>query len=369
MQGLFERARQHGAAALDRVAQNVNADGVGGGRDPRSTASAGAYTACGGDDATLQAALRAVTHTTTATVPREALREVERMADLNEEALATVLKHIEENVQSPPKEWRRIHGALKLLEQLLRGSGSETKESPLVGRMWFEVKMASRLEGFVNFAYDEDSRVAVLIRRTAASVQHAAEQTILQDQDSPRNSPKARMADSGRRELDLLDGSQRSQQHSEDEADGGAAHAAGQLIGRPLADRFGDRLADRVADRAPSAGSGEERGSHRKGRGDRSDYSPRDDVGSDSDRRDDVDRALEASRRRRLAASLEALDRPGHEAPSSPDTRSGGSRAPSPRRCCRCLWKRFKLPLPRSESESVQGPPAAHPSEVAKLIK
>lgn len=350
MQGLLTRARQHGAAALDRAAQIRNSTNIDGSESSDAGGGTAAYTVIEGGDAALQAVLKRVTHGNTATVPREALREVERMADLSEDALAVVLKHIEETVRVPPNEWRKIHGALKLMEQLLRSS---EKESALVGKVWFEVKMLARLDELVDFKYDEDSRVALLIKRTASSVRHAAEQTILTEQDSPGSSATASFpAELSRNEADAP--VEQKHQNSGDEYDSGnvngqvsgrwkassTAITNGQMIGRPLADHPFPELEPKVPDR--------------KGKRD-----PKDED-EDDDPCETAFRVI--AERRRKAETLEALDPPA--TPTSSGTISGGSAAvPPPRRCCRCLWPWS------ARTASVQEIQVAHPSEVAKLIK
>lgn len=330
MQGLLARARQRGAAALDQVAYRVHNGIDSESSDAGARVASSAHNACGSNNPALSAALRSVTHSTTATVPRETLRMVERMADMNEDALAMVLRHIEENVQAPYHEWRKIHGALKLLEHLMRSS----KETPLIGKMWFEVKILSRLEALAEFTHDEDTRVALLITRTATAVRLAADRTIMKDGDSPASSPRVDSdchhtagSDRGVGHGIVEQGLQGSEGNRSVHAD--APSTSFQVIGRLLADREPPDLegtnetADGIAD--------------------------------------DCERAMQVIAGRRRA--LEALERPAVSTPSSTAT-SGGSRAESPpRRCCQCFWR---SPV---RTSSGQHPPIAHPSEVASLIK
>lgn len=375
MQGLLAKARQKGAEALDHVAQSAHAHGIPVAEGHAVGSGSGVYTACGVGDATLQAALRSVTHTNTATVSREALREVERLADVNEDALAAVLKHIEENAREPPKEWRKIHGALKLLEQFLQGS---EKDSSLIGRVWFEVKMLPHLNEFENFSYEADERVQLLIRRTAASVRHAAEHTILLDLDSPSSLPtEGGAAATSRREAERREADsssehppqrsdedagtkafrpERKQHRSDNEAF--AQHTASkdapslndQPIGRPLADHGPSDIEEALrASRAESRGESDS--SYQSG---------------------DAERALQfvAGQRRAAARGQIPSGQSGStDSPRSPVPSlaiSGGAlAAPPPRRfCCRCLWQRRK-----ASSSGSRGPTVVHPSEVAQLIK
>lgn len=122
-----------------------------------------------GGDTVLDLALRSVTHSESAAVPKEALAEALRLAKENEESVATALRHVVNNVSAPAKEWRRINGALQLLEQLLRPSGGEA----LVGQIWFECKIQPRLKELKTFNYDEDRRVSTLVQRSATNVERA----------------------------------------------------------------------------------------------------------------------------------------------------------------------------------------------------
>lgn len=120
----------------------------------------------------LDIALRNVTHTNSAAVPRGAIEEAVRLASEDEESLALALVHVENNVNAAAKDWRRINGALALLESMLRpGLNGEC----LVGCMWYEAKMAERLKTLSNFHYEEDTRVQGLIQRTATAAMRAAE--------------------------------------------------------------------------------------------------------------------------------------------------------------------------------------------------
>jgi len=135
----------------------------------------------------LNAALRRVTHTNCAALPQEAIREAVCLACQNEDALALVLKHIEENVNAPASAWRRVHGALALLEALLKPSPSagtrERSAGNLIGSAWFEAKVQDRLNALQTFQDPGDPRVGGLIRRGASSVCAAAER-YLNDPDT-----------------------------------------------------------------------------------------------------------------------------------------------------------------------------------------
>ncbi|CAE8623864.1 unnamed protein product, partial [Polarella glacialis] len=82
-------------------------------------------------------------------------------------------------------EWRRIHGALCLLERLLRPvaeAGAADCDEVLVGRSWFEAKMQGRLSVLEHFDYAEDPRVVKLVRRAATAARQTAERHVLCDE-------------------------------------------------------------------------------------------------------------------------------------------------------------------------------------------
>lgn len=139
--------------------------------------------ACAGTP--LEVALRQVMHSECAAVPQESLAQVVRLAAESESALIFVLRRIEEGAVAPPTEWRRIHGALLLLERLMRHKGGDhlscRDSGPLVGRLWFEAKMETRLKVLVDFEFPQDRRVAILIRRAATSAQRVAETALPAD--------------------------------------------------------------------------------------------------------------------------------------------------------------------------------------------
>lgn len=116
-------------------------------------------------------------------MPLETLQEAVRLASESEDALAVVLRHIEENVSVPPQEWRRIHGSLALLARMISGGATNTYNEPLIGHLWFEAKMQERLKALMLFEHPEDRRVAVLVRRAAATAQTAAERHILAEHE------------------------------------------------------------------------------------------------------------------------------------------------------------------------------------------
>jgi len=157
-------------------------------RGARVPVSSAASCACSsGGDSDLQVALKQVTHSGSAAVPPEVLDEAVRLASDSEDAIVLSLRHIEENVSAPPHEWRRIHGALQLLERLLRPRAASSSSSSssglvcsdvLVGRVWYEAKMEERLNTLVNFEYQEDDRVALLVRRAAVSAQNSAQKNL-----------------------------------------------------------------------------------------------------------------------------------------------------------------------------------------------
>lgn len=139
-----------------------------------------------GGNAALDAALRRVTHSDCAAVPPEHVQEVVCLASESEEALAIVLRHIEEHIFAPGEEWRRIHGTLALLERMVRppsssGAKGWEEEDALVGRTWYEVKVQDRISALMCFEYSADPRVVVLMRRAANLVRAAAEQYVLSD--------------------------------------------------------------------------------------------------------------------------------------------------------------------------------------------
>mmetsp|Transcript_118844 Transcript_118844/g.236778 ORF Transcript_118844/g.236778 Transcript_118844/m.236778 type:complete len:308 (+) Transcript_118844:133-1056(+) len=134
----------------------------------------------------LEVALRQVMHSECAAVPQESLAQVVRLAAESEEDLCLVLRRIEEGAMAQPTEWRRIHGALVLLDRLMRHKGGGDRGScrdsgPMVNRLWFEAKMETRLKVLVDFEFPQDKRVAILIRRAATAAQSAAETVLSAD--------------------------------------------------------------------------------------------------------------------------------------------------------------------------------------------
>lgn len=128
----------------------------------------------------LDAALQRVTHTDCAAVPPEAIEEAISLASESEDALTVVLRHVEDNVSAPDKEWRRINGALSLLEKMLKpGLNGDC----LVGRIWYESRMEERLNSLAGFQHD-DPRIAGLIKRTASAAIRAADEHIPKESDA-----------------------------------------------------------------------------------------------------------------------------------------------------------------------------------------
>mmetsp|Transcript_12982 Transcript_12982/g.29451 ORF Transcript_12982/g.29451 Transcript_12982/m.29451 type:complete len:336 (+) Transcript_12982:74-1081(+) len=150
-------------------------------------------TACAGQRSPLEATLQQVTHSQCAAVPREALEEAVRLALENEESLAVALRHIEENLVLPACEWRRMHGALALLEHLLQVGESDGLEcgSP-IGSCWFEAKVDEHLKILETFSHPEDSRVAMLVRRAAAAVRAAAKKHFKEEDAQAAESSSSR---------------------------------------------------------------------------------------------------------------------------------------------------------------------------------
>lgn len=148
----------------------------------------------GGAGTPLEAALRRVTHSQSVAVPSGAVDEVVCLACESEEALALVLRHIEENAGAAAKEWRRIHGSLVLLEKMLKpGLNGES----LVGRTWYEGKIQERLLILADFQWEDDPRVAGLIKRAAGTAIRAAELHMPRNGGSRPHSPAGRTDDCG----------------------------------------------------------------------------------------------------------------------------------------------------------------------------
>lgn len=143
-------------------------------RTPQQNSSPNTATAVPGLDALLQRIAAC------AAIPREDLDQAASLACQSESALAILLRHIEENSAAPAHDWRRIHGALALLERLLRARGCEGET--LVGQAWYEAKMQDKLSNLERFEYSEDPRVSQLVQRAAANAQSAAEKYL--DEDS-----------------------------------------------------------------------------------------------------------------------------------------------------------------------------------------
>lgn len=142
-------------------------------RTPEQNSSPNTAAAVPGLDALLQRI------TACAAIPREDLDQAANLACQSESALAILLRHIEENSAAPAREWRRIHGALALLERLIRARGCEGEA--LVGQAWYEAKMQDRLSNLERFEFSEDSRVSQLVQRAVANAQSAAEKYLDED--------------------------------------------------------------------------------------------------------------------------------------------------------------------------------------------
>eukprot|EP00747_Dinoflagellata_sp_TGD_P050849 gnl/TRDRNA2_/TRDRNA2_147004_c3_seq1.p1 gnl/TRDRNA2_/TRDRNA2_147004_c3~~gnl/TRDRNA2_/TRDRNA2_147004_c3_seq1.p1 ORF type:complete len:321 (+),score=54.54 gnl/TRDRNA2_/TRDRNA2_147004_c3_seq1:53-1015(+) len=153
-----------------------------------------------GGSSALDAALRKVTHSECAAVPSEALHEAVRLASEGEEHLALVLRHIEENVCAPARDWRRIHGALALLDRLLKPKLPEAGSEGLacgapIGKVWFEAKIQERLIALKAFEYADDPRVAVVVRKAAATALASAERCLQDGSDDDEVAPLYKAAD------------------------------------------------------------------------------------------------------------------------------------------------------------------------------
>lgn len=328
MRGFLALAREHGAAALDNALEKVKrVDEYEGVSD-----IGGIFSGSGTDgvlrgvkDPVLVAALQRVTHTNSAVVSADALDAVLKMALKSEESLAVVLKHIEECVITGPQEWRKIHGALKLLDLLLREA--EKMEEPLVGRLWFETKVQIRLNSLVNFEFAEDSRVALVVRRAALNARTAAEKTILVDEpDSPVSTPRQHCP------RKTADSDGEKQADSEDNSPDSKA----ELIGKPMVDRDHDGKDKELDSKRgkPSTARGLDFGQRERSRTEEA-----------SKTKQDL-----ASQRRVTVAALEALSDPSTRAGrqalpaaqvSSPSSAGDGPAVLSRARSwCRCFWLR-----------------------------
>lgn len=310
MRGLLARARE--AAAPRAAAQACVGCGTGGGSQ-------------------LEVALRRVTHSDCAAIPPETLREAARLAAESEEALAVALRHIEENAAAPPQEWRRIHGALALLERLIRpqpgaGCGGGGIEC-LVGGLWFEAKMQERLKALERFEHSGDTRVAVLIRRSAAAAQAAAERYVLTDCEAEDYLSGIGAGPSGRRAC-LVD-------------------VEGGLAGRGAAAAEGDGEAQPL--RAPASPRDPQPRTANPQDGSKVQPTV---IGRGSGLKAE---AAVTSKLRNTAAALEALNDPSTRSPQR-HPKAGGQpdpAGPPARRCC--LWC-----LRRAATAEAQSPQVGH---------
>lgn len=119
---------------------------------------------------------------------REDLADACALAAESEEARSVVLKEVEDCLHAAPKEWRRIYGALVLLEQLLRHGGERGQDGAgisdsLVSREWLE-RQRTRIDLMASFDYPEDKRVASLIRNGARQAGRAATRCRLREHGS-----------------------------------------------------------------------------------------------------------------------------------------------------------------------------------------
>jgi len=309
----------------------------------------------------IEAALRQVTHTDCAVVPAEALHEAVRLACSSEEALALVLRHVEENVTASAKEWRRINGSLALLERLLRPgtaggdspSGAQGRDAfgeSLVGRMWYEAKVETRLKDLINFDFPEDQRVAGVIKRSAKAALRAAEQ-YLPASDNGTGSPRGR-------------------DREDDASEGGCTGGGGDTETSPGLDwagtgGSGSTATEKCHRRAPRYSAAIEKALEE------SSVRP---CGPDTIGRDhnlessgaaDVEAALQAVRAksnnlRNAVSALDALKETGtrwdtpsstaREAPLRKATSEKAATDEAPRRLCWCcLWQRQRLDSSKSD--------------------
>lgn len=141
-----------------------------------------------GPDDPLSLALRKVTHTDTAAVPQQHIWEAYQLAIESEATVVRALRHIEENIEAPASEWRRLHGTLLLLDCMLRPppqdrAGPGLKCGKPVGRLWYEAKASKHVRRLCSFAHAKDSRVSSLIQHSARNVKDAADKHLSDDED------------------------------------------------------------------------------------------------------------------------------------------------------------------------------------------
>lgn len=131
-------------------------------------------------------ALRKLLNSESAAVPDDVLEELCRRAREDKEGAGSrVSKHVEENLRVDFSKWRRIHGALALIEKALRNN----PDVDVLGDWGMDVAgLRCRLRELMQFQHGEDERICKLLRNKATAVDKELERRGV---PGPVTSPKA----------------------------------------------------------------------------------------------------------------------------------------------------------------------------------
>lgn len=138
----------------------------------------------------LGAALRQLLNTESAAVPKEVLEDLCRRATEDQEgAGGRVAKHIESHLKASSSQWRRIHGALVLLDHALRIRPADIEA---IGKWGLKLpELRTELKGLKNFDKDKDKRACKLVQNKASAVDRELERCGI---PGPPTSPKPKAA-------------------------------------------------------------------------------------------------------------------------------------------------------------------------------
>lgn len=151
----------------------------------------------------LGAALRQLLNTESAAVPKEVLEDLCRRASEDQEgAGGRVARHIESHLKASSSQWRRIHGALALLDHALRICPADVEA---LGKWGLNlVELRTELRGLMTFDKDKDLRACKLVQKKATAVDKELERCGI---PGPPTSPKPRPAQAAVAKPDTSGGS------------------------------------------------------------------------------------------------------------------------------------------------------------------
>eukprot|EP00746_Dinoflagellata_sp_MGD_P014412 gnl/MRDRNA2_/MRDRNA2_131566_c0_seq1.p1 gnl/MRDRNA2_/MRDRNA2_131566_c0~~gnl/MRDRNA2_/MRDRNA2_131566_c0_seq1.p1 ORF type:complete len:391 (+),score=88.42 gnl/MRDRNA2_/MRDRNA2_131566_c0_seq1:161-1333(+) len=176
--GLLQKAAGAGGDLLERAGEaHKKVSGAGGDLLERAGGGAGGLlekVRAKSDLDPLGAALRKLLNTESAAVPREVLEDLcGRAAEDPEGAGARVGKHIESHLKANSLQWRRIHGALALLDHAVRICPADIEALEKWGIKLPELR--TELRDLKSFDRDKDERVCKLVQNKATVVDRELE--------------------------------------------------------------------------------------------------------------------------------------------------------------------------------------------------